>query len=143
MRLSDLQPGENALVVRVGGFGPIHRRLLSMGILPGTVIKVVRISPLGDPVVYEIRGAFISLRRSEAEQVEVEKIAPLHLIPPGSRVKVIIVDGGMGFIQNLHKMGISPGRVIEVVKACCPMVVRTPLGQFTIGRGMAYRVYVR
>ncbi len=143
MRLSELNPGETAIVTRVWGSGPIHRRLLSMGILPGAVIRAVRISPLGDPVVYEIRGSFISLRRNEAEEVEIEKIVPLHLVPPGTAVKVVLVDGGMGFIKNLSKMGITPGKVIEVLRPCCPMVVRTPLGNFTLGRGMAYRIYVR
>ncbi len=143
MKLSELNPGETALVIHVGGNGAVHRRLLSMGILPGTVIRSVRVSPLGDPVIYEIRGSFISLRRNEAEEVEIEKIVPLHLVPPGTVVKVVLIDGGMGFIQNLSKMGISPGKVVEVLRPCCPMLVRTPTGSFPIGKGMAYRIYVR
>ncbi|MCD6275359.1 iron transporter FeoA [Euryarchaeota archaeon ex4484_178] len=143
MRLSDLSPGETALVVRVGGSGAIHRRLLSIGILPGAIVRAVRVSPLGDPIAYEIRGSFISLRRNEADYVEVEKIVPLHLVPPGSVVKVILVDGGVGFIRNLNRMGLSPGKLVEVLRPCCPMLIRTDAGVFNIGRGMAYRIYVR
>ncbi len=143
MKLSDLKAGETGVVKNVLGSGAIHTRLLSMGILPGAVIRVVRTSPLGDPVIYEIRGFFVSLRKKEAEYVEVDKIVPLHLVPPGSDVHVVLVDGGVGFIRNLNSMGISIGKKIKVVERCCPMRIRTDLGEFTIGMGMAYRIYVR
>ena len=143
MKLSDLKVGETGVVKDVLGSGAIHRRLLSMGILPGAVIRVVRASPLGDPIVYEIRGFFISLRKKEAEYVEVDRIVPLHLVPPGSVVRVVLVDGGVGFIRNLNSMGISVGKKITVLQSCCPMRIRTDLGEFVIGMGMAYRIYVR
>ena len=143
MKLSNLKMGETGIVIDVLGSGAIHRRLLSMGILPGTVIRSVRISPLGDPVVYEIRGFFISLRKREAEYVEVDRIVPLHLVPPKSEVRVVFVDGGVGFIRNLNSMDISVGKKITVIEPCCPMKVRTGLGEFIIGMGMAYRIYVR
>ena len=143
MKLSDLKPGESALVTKVEGIGAIHRRLLSMGILPGTVIRMVRVSPLGDPIAYEIRGVFISLRREEAEYIEVEKIVPLNLVPAEERVRVILVDGGPGFMRNLSEMGITPGKSIEILRTCCPMTVRTQLGVFQVGLGIASRVFVR
>ena len=143
MKLSDLKAGESGIVRDVLGSGAIHRRLLSMGIVPGAVIRAVRISPLGDPVVYEIRGFFVSLRKKDAEYVEVDRIVPLHLVPPNSEVRVVLVDGGVGFIRNLNSMGISVGKKITVLQPCCPMRVRTDLGEFVIGMGMAYRIYVR
>ncbi len=143
MKLSELNIGETGIVVDVLGSGAIHRRLLSMGILPGTIIRVVRASPLGDPIEYEIRGFFISLRRREAEYVEVDKVVPLYLVPPNTDVRVVFIDGGVGFIRKMNSMGISVGKRVRVIRPCCPMLVRTDLGEFTIGRGMAYRVYVR
>lgn len=143
MKLSDLKPGETGVVTKVGGSGAIHRRLLSMGILPGTVIRVARYSPLGDPIECEVRGVFVSLRKSEADYIEIDRIVPLHLVPVGERVRVVILDGGMGFIRNMARIGISPGKMLEILRACCPMLVRTNVGEFYIGRGEAYRIYVR
>ncbi len=143
MKLSELKPGETGVVTKVGGVGAIHRRLLSMGILPGTVIRVARYSPFGDPIEYEVRGVFISLRRSEADYVEIDRIVPLHMIPAGELVRVVVLDGGMGFIRNMAQIGISPGKKIMVLGPCCPMRVHTQLGEFYIGKGEAYRIYVR
>ncbi len=143
MKLSDLKPGEYAIVRDLLGKGPIHQRLLSMGILPGTVIRMVRASPFGDPIEYEIRGFFISLRKNEASYVEVDKIIPLLLAPQNSEVRVVLVDGGVGFMRNMDSMGISPGHRVRVIKACCPMLVETQKGRFNIGRGIAYRIFVR
>jgi ferrous iron transport protein A len=143
VKLSELKPGEAGVVKKVSGSGAIHRRLLSMGILPGTVIRMVRYSPFGDPIECEIRGVFISLRKAEADEVNVDKIVPLHLVPAGERVRIVILDGGMGFIRNMGSIGISPGKFIEVVKPCCPMIIKTDLGEHYVGKGEAYRIYVR
>jgi Fe2+ transport system protein FeoA len=72
--LSDLEPGESGVVVGWAGDAP-PPRLLEMGILEGTEIEVVRLAPLGDPIEIELRGYHLSIRRSEAEQIE---IAPLR-----------------------------------------------------------------
>ena len=143
MKLSELRPGETGVVTKVIGVGAIHRRLLAMGILPGTVIRVIRSSPIGDPIEYEIRGVFISLRKSEANYIEIDKIVPLHMVPAGERVRVVILDGGMNFIRNMGSIGISPGKIIEILNPCCPMRVRTILGEYYVGKGEAYRIYVR
>ncbi len=143
MKLSELRPGEYAIVKDLLGKGAIHQRLLSMGILPGTVIRVVRASPFGDPVEYEIRGFFISLRKQEASYVEVDKIVPLGMVPSGSVVRIVLIDGGVGFIRNMGSMGIGVGETVRVLRGCCPMLVQTSKGKFNIGRGIAYRIFVR
>ena len=143
MKLSELRPGETGVVTKVTGTGAIHRRLLAMGILPGTVIRVTRLSPFGDPIEYEIRGVFISLRKSEANYIEIDKIVPLHMVPAGEKVRVVILDGGMNFIRNMGSIGISPGKIIEILSPCCPMRIRTALGEHYVGKGEAYRIYVR
>ena len=70
-RLSGLSPGQRATVVAVDDSGPIGRRLLELGLLPGTPVRALRHAPLGDPRVYELRGYRLCLRRSESDRVQV------------------------------------------------------------------------
>lgn len=69
--LASLQPGERAVVVRVEVGGGVGRRLLDLGFIPGTPVRVIRRAPLGDPVAYEVRGTRICLRDREAAGVRV------------------------------------------------------------------------
>jgi len=69
--LDQLTPGQSAKIKKINGKGPIRRRLLDMGLTNGTDITVVRTSPLGDPVEYLVRGYHLSLRKAEAETIEV------------------------------------------------------------------------
>lgn len=72
MRLDQLEPGERAVIHRIGGRGPFRRRLLELGLLPGTFVQRTGQAPLGDPLTYRVREAVICLRRTEAATVEVE-----------------------------------------------------------------------
>ena len=71
MKLSELQTGEKAVIVRIHGYGPFRKRLIEMGFIQGKEVTVVLNAPLKDPIEYEIIGYKISLRREEAEQIEV------------------------------------------------------------------------
>lgn len=75
MRLDELMPGQTATIEQVGGGGAFRRRLLELGVLPGTPIERTGQAPLGDPVTYRVRGAVICLRRAEAGQVTVDAAA--------------------------------------------------------------------
>ena len=70
MTLNRLAPGQSARVEKVGGEGAVRRRLMDMGIVRGTEIAVVKVSPMGDPVEYRVRGYHLSLRQSEAQLIE-------------------------------------------------------------------------
>ncbi len=70
--LNQLEPGERATIVKVGGEGPVRRRILDMGVVSGAEIEVVRVAPLGDPVEFRIKGYNLSLRKSEAKSIQVE-----------------------------------------------------------------------
>jgi Fe2+ transport system protein FeoA len=72
--LSELKPKEKGTIVKVGGDGPVRRRILDMGVVPGTEVEVVRVAPLGDPVEFLIRGYHLSLRKEEARDIFVEKV---------------------------------------------------------------------
>lgn len=71
--LSDLQPGERGRVVRIEMVGAQRRRLLDLGLIPGTVVTVAFASPLGDPVSYRVREALIALRGEQAAQIIVSQ----------------------------------------------------------------------
>lgn len=72
--LSRLAPGERGTVVRVACARPVTRRLLEMGLLPGTQVQVVRVAPFGDPIELTLRGYALSIRRSEAQAIEIERV---------------------------------------------------------------------
>jgi ferrous iron transport protein A len=71
MKLAELAQGTIATVTHVGGAGSFRRRLMELGILPGTSVQLVGVAPLGDPLELLVRGASLSIRRAEALTVEV------------------------------------------------------------------------
>lgn len=71
MKLSDLNTGEQGVIVKVNGHGSFRKRLIEMGFIAGKKVTVVLNAPLKDPIEYEILGYKLSLRRSEAEQIEI------------------------------------------------------------------------
>jgi ferrous iron transport protein A len=73
MTFAELEPGAMAEVTHVGGRGSFRRRLLELGILPGSRLQMVGVAPFGDPLELLVRGASLSIRRAEAELVEVKR----------------------------------------------------------------------
>lgn len=64
--------GETVTVVRLKGEGPLRRRIMDMGITKGTPIYVRKVAPLGDPVEVTVRGYELSIRKGDADNIEVE-----------------------------------------------------------------------
>jgi Fe2+ transport system protein FeoA len=96
--LATLNPGEAAMVVDVQGEGAFRRRLLDMGFIKGTLVRVIKHAPLRDPVEYCIGGTHVTLRLQEARQIIVEQVTP----PPYCRTHD---DRGRG-----RRMGRGRGR---------------------------------
>lgn len=71
MTLGHLKPGDRGRITGWTGAAP-PGRVLEMGLLPGTVVEVVRFAPLGDPIDLKVRGYHLSIRKAEARQIEVE-----------------------------------------------------------------------
>jgi len=69
--LDHLQRGQTATVMGLTSSGLNRRRLMDLGILPGTSIAIETISPLGDPVAYRVRGAVVALRRDQASEIQI------------------------------------------------------------------------
>ncbi len=72
MRLSECRPGMVATISRVYGNGRLVQRLMEMGVVAGTAVRVIRFAPLGDPMEIELHGYSLSLRKMEASSVEVQ-----------------------------------------------------------------------
>ncbi len=70
--LAQLCLGQSAKVVQLSQSGEIAQRLMEMGVTPGVEIRFIGSAPLGDPLEYELRGYRLCMRRTEAEQIEVE-----------------------------------------------------------------------
>ena len=71
MTLDQLQPNILATVTQLTSTGANRRRLMDLGILPGTKVEVEMVSPLGDPVAYRVRGAVVALRHKQAREIEI------------------------------------------------------------------------
>lgn len=70
--LRDVKVGESTIVKKLHGEGAVKRRIMDMGITRGTELHVRKVAPLGDPVELTVRGYELSLRKADAEMIEVE-----------------------------------------------------------------------
>ena len=70
--LKDVPVGGSARVVKLHGEGAIRRRIMDMGITKGVTIRVRKLAPLGDPMELTLRGYELSLRKADAEMIEIE-----------------------------------------------------------------------
>ncbi len=73
MTLKDLKPGESGTITGYTETTP-PMRLMEMGMLPGAVVEVVRLAPLGDPIDLKVRGYHLSIRKHEAGMIEVQRV---------------------------------------------------------------------
>ncbi len=71
MTLRDVSVGQTVKVTRLNGDGPVKRRIMDMGITKGVEVYVRKVAPLGDPVEVTVRGYELSLRKGDAEMIEV------------------------------------------------------------------------
>ena len=69
--LKDIKVGQSATVAKLHGEGPVRRRIMDMGITKGVEIYVRKVAPLGDPMELNLRGYELSLRKADAEMIEI------------------------------------------------------------------------
>lgn len=74
MNLKEAKIGDIVKVKKLTGEGAVKRRIMDMGITKGIEVKVRKVAPLGDPIEVTVRGYELSLRKADAEMIEVEKI---------------------------------------------------------------------
>jgi ferrous iron transport protein A len=94
MLLSEIQPGQIVEIVAIAGRSSFRRRLMELGLVPGTRVELVRVAPLGDPVELLVRGASLSIRKAEAGVIEVGQAgaAPAEKSVP----KTVGLEAGLG-----------------------------------------------
>ena len=73
MTLKDIKIGDSAIIEKIYGTDLLRLRLLDMGFIPQTIIKVKKVAPLGDPIWVQIRGYEISIRKDDAKRIQVKK----------------------------------------------------------------------
>jgi len=73
MNLSNLKPGQQGKILKLdSSIGPIRRRLMDMGVIPGETVKVEKVAPMGDPIEITVKSYNLSLRKNEAKGIEIE-----------------------------------------------------------------------
>jgi len=73
-KLKDLKPGQKGKVLKINVRGETGKRIVEMGVIPGAVVEVERVAPLGDPIDIKVKGYHLSLRKNEAEGIEIETL---------------------------------------------------------------------
>lgn len=74
MKVSEMEVNKIGIIKAVLGNGSLRHRLLEMGIIPGTKLKLIKKAPLGDPMQIQIRNFYLSIRKADAEMIEIEEM---------------------------------------------------------------------
>ena len=77
MTLNDLKVGQSGVITAVGGEGALRLRLLDMGLIPKTRVRVQKVAPMGDPIQIQIRGHELTIRREDAQRIELQEEEPV------------------------------------------------------------------
>lgn len=129
MRLSELQTGQECVVVKILGHGAFRKRVIEMGFVRGRVVKVLLHAPLRDPIKYEVMGYDISLRRSEADLIEV---VPLEAAGEALPSQAHAVEESSGR-EDSPRSAAAQGRVINVALVGNPNCGKTSLFNMASG----------
>ena len=105
MTLKELEIGQKAIVTAVGSQGALRQHLLDMGIIPGTEISILKYAPMGDPMEVRVHGYSLSLRLSEAEQIQVS----LNEDKVSERKQNIETKAEEAYRDSLHEHNSHPG----------------------------------
>ena len=132
MRLSELKTGDKGVIIKVLGHGGFRKRIVEMGFIKGKTVEVVLNAPLKDPIKYRLMGYEISLRRQEAEMIEVvsEEEAATHTYNEDeNRYGEVLASD----IEHLRRIALGKRRTINVALVGNPNCGKTTL--FNIASG--------
>lgn len=101
MKLNELQAGDCGQILSVGGTGVLRRRLMDMGMTPGTKVFIRKIAPLGDPIEIFIRGYELTLRKDDTTEIVVNKLTNSGDFGQGNHP---------GFFGGRHRRGYRGGK---------------------------------
>ena len=106
MTLDQLAIGSEATVARVGGEGAARNHILSMGVIPGEPVKVIKRAPMGDPIEIRVRGYALTLRAADAAKIDV---SPFKVEPFPGEAGEQPADENKGYNAYLHEHNAHPG----------------------------------
>ena len=145
-RLSELEDGQKARIVKINLAGDIRKRLSDMGLVNGGEIQLERVAPLGDPIEIKVKGYDLSLRKEVASEIEViPEDMRLTSVPIGIKVTVSRFRGGREAGRKLADMGFVIGTQVIVIEnqGECPLLLNLGGPLVTLGRGMAEKILVK
>ncbi len=133
MRLSELNTGERGVIVKVNGHGGFRKRIKEMGFVKGNQVKVILNAPLKDPIEYEIIGYKISLRREQAEKIEViSESEAKRLIHPDENLQAIESDDEY-IVKEMSSLAEKRRKTIRVALVGNPNCGKTSLFNMASG----------
>ena len=133
MKLSELKTGERAVIVKVYGHGSFRKRIIEMGFVKGSKVKVILNAPLRDPIEYEIIGYKISLRREEADKIEVISESEAKLMRTSFEALPALVSEEEWIEREMSSLAEERGKVIKVALVGNPNCGKTSLFNMASG----------
>ena len=130
MKLSELHTGEKGVIVKVLGHGGFRKRIVEMGFIKGKEIEALLSAPLQDPVKYQLMGYEVSLRRAEAEQIEIISKEEARQLQTDNGQQQIVKEIEY---QELRKIALNQRRTINVALVGNPNCGKTSLFNFASG----------
>ena len=130
MKLSELHTGEKGVIVKVLGHGGFRKRIVEMGFIKGKEIEALLSAPLQDPVKYQLMGYEVSLRRAEAEQIEIISKEEARQLQTDNGQQQIVKEIEY---QELRKIALNKRRTINVALVGNPNCGKTSLFNFASG----------
>ena len=106
--LSDMSTESRCVIVKINGHGSFRRRIMEMGFVKGEIITVIKNAPLHDPIEYMVMGSHVSLRRSEASQIEVADVSEQEVAASASTFTESINIISVGVISSIRTYLPSP-----------------------------------
>jgi ferrous iron transport protein B len=133
MKLSELKTGEQAVIVKVHGHGGFRKRIIEMGFIKGKAVEVLLNAPLQDPVKYKLMGYEVSLRRQEAEMIEVMSAEDASQLKPAESGRHALITRETHPDDYLQHMALREHRTINVALIGNPNCGKTSLFNFASG----------
>lgn len=134
MKLSELKTGERGVIVKVNGYGGFRKRIIEMGFVKGSKVKVILNAPLRDPIEYEIIGYKISLRREQASKIEViSESEAKELLMSNEALPALEADAEERLEAEMDRLAEQRGKLIKVALVGNPNCGKTSL--FNIASG--------
>ncbi len=142
--LDKLYPGESGTIVKLNSDGNIKKRLLDLGIVKGTKIKVNNIAPLGNPVEIIFKGFHLLLRKEEISHIEIEQEEYL-LSKANKDIPLIITEifGGRNFLKKLSDENLSLKSEIILIDRNNIQLVSDKSKVITLGNGQMNKIIVK